>query len=57
MKSLIGLKDQAAAKFAEQFIKALQEQKIANTGKGLQDSEVERELYDLINENSAGGYF
>jgi hypothetical protein len=25
MKSLIGLKDQAAAKFAEQFIKALQE--------------------------------
>jgi hypothetical protein len=32
MKSMIGLKDQAAARFAEQFIMAIQEQKIANSG-------------------------
>ena len=32
MKSMIGLKDQAAARFAEQFIKAIQEKKISDSG-------------------------
>jgi len=33
MQSLIGLKDQPVAKFAELFVKALQESKITGTGR------------------------